>query len=194
MKEEISKDLLYRKLMFSKNEYSTNIDLFYLVLKYIIKVTDKTIMLLNLEALKPLIDRFLFDNIESINLYNAMYETSDIMEIFNRLLNISGEEIKLFDIIIKLKTKRLRDGNVIFNIMDILKFNLDFEEFSNSPYYLRLRYNKNVNEFNSKDMFYTISLTLDKDITKNVSHFNDEEFKDSLYNDLLNFKKLTTLN
>lgn len=194
MKEEISKDLLYRKLMFSKNEYSTNIDLFYLVLKYIIKVTDKTIMLLNLEALKPLIDRFLFDNIESINLYNAMYDTSDIMEIFNKLLIISGEEIKLFDIIIKLKTKRLRDGNVIFNIMDILKFNLDFEEFSNSPYYLRLRYNKNVNEFNSKDMFYTISLTLDKDITKNVSHFNDEEFKDSLYNDLLNFKKLTTLN
>lgn len=194
MKEEISKDLLYRKLMFSKNEYSTNIDLFYLVLKYIIKVTDKTIMLLNLEALKPLIDRFLFDNIESINLYNAMYDTSDIMEIFNKLLIISGEEIKLFDIIIKLKTKRLRDGNVIFNIMDILKFNLDFEEFSNSPYYLRLRYNKNVNEFNSKDMFYTISLTLDKDITKNVSHFNDDEFKDSLYNDLLNFKKLTTLN
>ena len=194
MKEEISKDLLYRKLMFSKNEYSTNIDLFYLVLKYIIKVTDKTIMLLNLEALRPLIDRFLFDNIESINLYNAMYDTSDIMEIFNKLLIISGEEIKLFDIIIKLKTKRLRDGNVIFNIMDILKFNLDFEEFSNSPYYLRLRYNKNVNEFNSKDMFYTISLTLDKDITKNVSHFNDEEFKDSLYNDLLNFKKLTTLN
>lgn len=194
MKEEISKDLLYRKLMFSKNEYSTNIDLFYLVLKYIIKVTDKTIMLLNLEALKPLIDRFLFDNIESINLYNAMYDTSDIMEIFNKLLIISGEEIKLFDIIIKLKTKRLRDGNVIFNIMDILKFNLDFEEFSNSPYYLRLRYNKNVNEFNSKDMFYTISLTLDKDITKNVSHFNDDEFKDSLFNDLLNFKKLTTLN
>lgn len=194
MKEEISKDLLYRKLMFSKNEYSTDIDLFYLVLKYIIKVTDKTIMLLNLEALRPLIDRFLFDNIESINLYNAMYDTSDIMEIFNKLLIISGEEIKLFDIIIKLKTKRLRDGNVIFNIMDILKFNLDFEEFSNSPYYLRLRYNKNVNEFNSKDMFYTISLTLDKDITKNVSHFNDEEFKDSLYNDLLNFKKLTTLN
>lgn len=194
MKEEISKDLLYRKLMFSKNEYSTNIDLFYLVLKYIIKVTDKTIMLLNLEALKPLMDRFLFDNIESINLYNAMYDTSDIMEIFNKLLIISGEEIKLFDIIIKLKTKRLRDGNVIFNIMDILKFNLDFEEFSNSPYYLRLRYNKNVNEFNSKDMFYTISLTLDKDITKNVSHFNDEEFKDSLYNDLFNFKKLTTLN
>lgn len=194
MKEEISKDLLYRKLMFSKNEYSTDIDLFYLVLKYIIKVTDKTIMLLNLEALRPLMDRFLFDDIESINLYNAMYDTSDIMEIFNRLLNISGEEIKLFDIIIKLKTKRLRDGNVIFNIMDILKFNLDFEEFSNSPYYLRLRYNKNVNEFNSKDIFYTISLTLDKDITKNVSHFNDEEFKDSLYNDLLNFKKLTTLN
>lgn len=194
MKEEISKDLLYRKLMFSKNEYSTDIDLFYLVLKYIVKVTDKTIMLLNLEALRPLIDRFLFDNIESINLYNAMYDTSDIMEIFNKLLIISGEEIKLFDIIIKLKTKRLRDGNVIFNIMDILKFNLDFEEFSNSPYYLRLRYNKNVNEFNSKDMFYTISLTLDKDITKNVSHFNDEEFKDSLYNDLLNFKKLTTLN
>ena len=194
MKEEISKDLLYRKLMFSKNEYSTDIDLFYLVLKYIIKVTDKTIMLLNLEALRPLMDRFLFDDIESINLYNAMYDTSDIMEIFNRLLNISGEEIKLFDIIIKLKTKRMRDGNVIFNIMDILKFNLDFEEFSNSPYYLRLKYNKNVNEFNSKDMFYTISLTLDKDITKNVSHFNDEEFKDSLYNDLLNFKKLTTLN
>lgn len=194
MKEEISKDLLYRKLMFSKNEYSTDIDLFYLVLKYIIKVTDKTIMLLNLEALKPLMDRFLFDDIESINLYNAMYDTSDIMEIFNRLLNISGEEIKLFDIIIKLKTKRLRDGNVIFNIMDILKFNLDFEEFSNSPYYLRLKYNKNVNEFNSKDIFYTISLTLDKDITKNVSHFNDEEFKDSLYNDLFNFKKLTTLN
>lgn len=194
MKEEISKDLLYRKLMFSKNEYSTDIDLFYLVLKYVIKVTDKTSMLLNLEALRPLMDRFLFDDIESINLYNAMYDTSDIMEIFNRLLNISGEEIKLFDIIIKLKTKRLRDGNVIFNIMDILKFNLDFEEFSNSPYYLRLRYNKNINEFNSKDIFYTISLTLDKDITKNVSHFNDEEFKDSLYNDLLNFKKLTTLN
>lgn len=194
MKEEISKDLLYRKLMFSKNEYSTDIDLFYLVLKYVIKVTDKTSMLLNLEALRPLMDRFLFDDIESINLYNAMYDTSDIMEIFNRLLNISGEEIKLFDIIIKLKTKRLRDGNVIFNIMDILKFNLDFEEFSNSPYYLRLRYNKNVNEFNSKDIFYTISLTLDKDITKNVSHFNDDEFKDSLFNDLLNFKKLTTLN
>lgn len=194
MKEEISKDLLYRKLMFSKNEYSTDIDLFYLVLKYIIKVTDKTIMLLNLEALRPLMDKFLFEDIESINLYNAMYDTNDIMEIFNKLLKISGEEIKLFDIIIKLKTKRLRDGNVIFNIMDILKFNLDFEEFSNSPYYLRLRYNKNVNEFNSKDMFYTISLTLDKDITKNVSHFNDEEFKDSLYNDLLNFKKLTTLN
>ena len=192
--KEISKDLLYRKLMFSKNEYSTDIDLFYLVLKYVIKVTDKTSMLLNLEALRPLMDRFLFDDIESINLYNAMYDTSDIMEIFNRLLNISGEEIKLFDIIIKLKTKRLRDGNVIFNIMDILKFNLDFEEFSNSPYYLRLRYNKNVNEFNSKDIFYTISLTLDKDITKNVSHFNDEEFKDSLFNDLLNFKKLTTLN
>lgn len=194
MKEEISKDLLYRKLMFSKNEYSTDIDLFYLVLKYVIKVTDKTSMLLNLEALRPLMDRFLFDDIESINLYNAMYDTSDIMEIFDRLLNISGEEIKLFDIIIKLKTKRLRDGNVIFNIMDILKFNLDFEEFSNSPYYLRLRYNKNVNEFNSKDIFYTISLTLDKDITKNVSHFNDEEFKDSLFNDLLNFKKLTSLN